>query len=98
MSANIRCQPGDLALVIRDMDAGKVVTCIELADPAERAALGIVDSNGPVWRIDRECMWADWSDGGRERPLPYCPDAALTPIHPRPNQLDHEPQTAGAVA
>jgi hypothetical protein len=29
--------------------------------------------NGPVWRIDRCCMWNNWDEG--EIPLPYCPDA-----------------------
>ena len=88
---NTRCQPGDLALVIRDTDAGKVVTCIELVDESERTALGMWASNGPIWRIDRNCMWADWNDGGREIPLPYCPDSALLPIRPRPDPLDEEP-------
>jgi hypothetical protein len=88
----LRCRPGDLALVIRDTDAGKLVTCIELADQHERALLGIVESNGPVWRIDRDCMWADWKRHGKEIPLPFCPDSALIPI--RPGSLDEEQEPA----
>lgn len=86
MNTHLRCRPGDLALVIRDTDAGKVVHCVELASATERAAFGIGDSNGPVWRIDRECLWADWRQGGRDIPLPYCPDAALVPIRPKPGK------------
>jgi hypothetical protein len=37
-----------------------------------------------VWRIDRDCMWADWREQGREVPLPCSPDAALVPIRPEP--------------
>jgi hypothetical protein len=94
-TTNLRCRPGDLALVIRDTDAGKMVTCIELLDARERAAFGIGDDNGPVWRIDRDCQWADWRQGGREIPLPFCPDAALVPIRP-PSASDDI--TAGRVA
>src|ERR1700689_1434875 len=94
-ATRLRCRPGDLALVIRDSDAGKVVTCVELADEYERATLGISDSNGPVWRIDRHCMWADGSQSGREIPLPYCPDSALVPIRPQPGE-EHEESTQGA--
>jgi hypothetical protein len=71
VGTQLRCCRGDLALVIRDTDAGKVVTCIELADEHERASLGIWGRNGPVWRIDRHCMWADWSQNRGEIPLPY---------------------------
>jgi hypothetical protein len=88
-ATRLRCRPGDLALVIRDSDAGKVVTCIELADESERSKLGMCDLNGPVWRIDRDCMWADHSSGGLEIPLPYCPDSALMPIRPEPDG-EHE--------
>ena len=89
VAMNTRCQPGDLALVLRSTDAGKIVTCLALADQRERAAFNIADQNGPVWRIDRTCMWNNWGEG--EILLPYCPDAALLPIHPRPDLLDEEP-------
>jgi hypothetical protein len=91
----MRCRVGDLALVIRDTDAGKVVTCVALADESERSKLGMGDHNGPVWRIDRDCMWADHSRGGLEIPLPYCPDSALMPIRPEPDE-EHEETTRGA--
>jgi hypothetical protein len=89
MNAKLRCRPGDLALVLRSTDAGKLVTCLALANEQERAAVNIADNNGPVWRIDRCCMWNNWDEG--EIPLPYCPDAALLPIRPRPGLLDEEP-------
>jgi hypothetical protein len=92
---NTRCRQGDLALVIRDTDAGKVVTCVELLNARERLLLGVGDSNGPVWRIDRDCMWADWAEEGREIPLPYCPDSALVPIRPQPGE-EHEESAQGA--
>jgi len=91
MNANLRCRPGDLALVLRSPDWGKLVTCIELIGKDERITFGIGDDNGPVWRIDRKCMWADWGRGGLEIPLPYAPDAALMPIRPEPDPLDEEP-------
>ena len=88
MNAKFRCQRGDLALVLRSTDAGKVVTCLALADERERAAFNMADDNGPVWRIDRECVWNDWDEGMM---LPYCPDSALLPIRPEPDPLDAEP-------
>jgi hypothetical protein len=91
MNAKLRCRPGDLALVLRSPDWGKLVTCIELIGEDERITFGIGDDNGPVWRIDRKCMWADWGRGGLEIPLPYAPDSALMPIRPEPDPLDEEP-------
>ncbi len=68
-------------------DAGKVVHCVELASATERAAFGNGDSNGPVWRIDRECLWADWRQGGRDIPLPYLPSTPRSlPIRPKPGK------------
>jgi hypothetical protein len=89
-NSTLRCRPGDLALVLRSTDAGKLVTCIQLATKAERDQYHIADHNGPVWRIDRECMWADWRRAGIEIPLPFSPDAALMPIRPDDSEaLDH---------
>jgi hypothetical protein len=90
MTTTLRCRPGDLALVLRSPDWGKIVTCIELIGEDERITFRIGDGKGPVWRIDRECMWADWSHGGLEVPLPFAPDAALMPIRPEPDPLDEE--------
>jgi hypothetical protein len=81
----LRCRPGGLALVLRSTDAGKLVTCLALADERERAAFNIDDANGPVWRIDRQCVWNDWDEGVM---LPYCPDSALLPIGGEPDPLD----------
>lgn len=81
MDTRLRCRAGDLALVLRSTDAGKLVTCLALLTETERAALDIADSNGPVWRIDRECVWNNWDEGVM---LPYCPDFALLPIQPQP--------------
>jgi hypothetical protein len=88
MNAQLRCRSGDLALVLRSTDAGKLVTCLALITEQERATIGIADHNGPVWRIDRECVWNDWDEGVM---LPYCPDSALLPIRPEPDPLDEEP-------
>jgi hypothetical protein len=92
MHTGVRCRPGDLALVLRSTGAGKVVTCLALLTETERAALDIGDSNGPVWRIDRECVWNNWNDGVM---LPYCPDSALMPIRPEPDD-EHEESTRDA--
>jgi len=48
MNSPLRCRPGDLALVIRDTDAGKVVTCVALADESERSEPGMGDLNWPA--------------------------------------------------
>lgn len=88
MNAKPICRPGDLALVLRSTDAGKLVTCLKLLTEQERATIGISDDNGPVWRIDRECVWNDWDEGMM---LPYCPDSALLPIRPEPDPLDEQP-------
>jgi hypothetical protein len=93
-----RCKRGDLALVIRDTDAGKIVTCIELLSARERLVSGVGDSNGQVWRIDRDCMWADGRQEGREIPLPYCPDSALVSIQPGPvEEREESAQSVGGV-
>jgi hypothetical protein len=95
MTTKLRCRPGDLALVLRSTDAGKLVTCLALLSEGERAALDIADSNGPVWRIDRECVWNNWDEGVM---LPYCPDSALRPIRPEPGEEHEESvQEAGVV-
>jgi hypothetical protein len=60
----------------------------------KRAKLGMGDYNGPVWRIDCDCMWADHSRGSLEIPLPYCPDSALMPIRPEPGE-EHKETTQG---
>lgn len=86
MTTKLRCRPGDLAVVLRSTDAGKLVTCLALADERERGAFDIAADNGPVWRIDRCCMWNNWDEG--EIPLPYCPDSALLPIRPQPEVSD----------
>jgi len=87
-ATKLRCRPGDLALVLRSPDWGKLVTCIELIGEDERLKFRIGDNNGPIWRIDRECMWADWDRSGLGNALPYAPDAALMPIRPEPDPLE----------
>jgi hypothetical protein len=75
LNIRLRCRQGEFALVLRSTDAGKLA----LADEGERAEFGIADHNVPVWRIDRDCMWAHWSQEGQEIPLAYAPDCALMP-------------------
>ena len=81
--------------MLRSTDAGKLVTCPALLTETECAALDIADSNGPVWRIDRECVWNNWDEGVM---LPYCPDSALMPIRPQPDEDESERKQARAEA
>ncbi len=77
--APVNCKQGDLALIIRGVDAGKEVTCLEVATPI------LPDGRQPYvdvvcWRIDREVKWR----ATRNKPvffMRYCPDNALMPIN-----------------
>ena len=56
----MNCKQGDLALVIRGVNAGKVVRVISAVSPHELIptslgiSLRILPENLPVWHVDRE--------------------------------------------
>lgn len=87
----MNCREGDLALVIRGVDAGKTVTCLELVKPGStipgqedlptRYENTFALDVGYIWRIDRLLVWTaehQPSDG-----LPFAPDRDLQPLTPR---------------
>jgi hypothetical protein len=79
----MNCKPGDMALVIVGLDAGKTTTCVRLEDP-DRCG---VPYRGKTWRIEHEMHW---SDQGQVLMLPYLPDSYLMPIRPEPDPLHVE--------
>ena len=79
----MNCRQGDLALVTRGPNAGKVVTCLEVLPPGfERDDLPpnvhqeIDAAEGPLWRTDRPLDWGDLVF------IHLAPDAVLMPIRP----------------
>lgn len=60
----MKCKKGDLALVIRGDDTGKVVKCIELYKSPKIGSLFIDACVGPVWVVDQDMEWhrADHSE------------------------------------
>jgi hypothetical protein len=82
-----RCRPGDLALVIKGLFAGSMVTTIELAPEELLREIGVIDR--PVWRVDRFLDWGCGEDPDASR-LPLAPDSALLPISPEPEPCEIE--------
>ena len=84
---NTRCRPGDIALVIKGLFAGSVVTVIELVSEELLREIGVIDR--PVWVVDRFLDWGcgDAPDASR---LPLAPDSALLPIRPEPDPCESE--------
>jgi hypothetical protein len=85
---NTRCRPGDLALVLRGLYAGYIVTVIELADEELLDALGVAENSRPCWVTDKELDWG-FDDEYR---WALAPDISLMPIRPEsePDEVDHE--------
>ena len=84
-----RCRPGDLALVIKGLFAGSMVTVIEQESEERLRAVGVADHCRPLWRVD---WWLDWGCG--EDPdaarLPIAPDSALLLIRAEPDPCETE--------
>ena len=78
----MNCKQGDLALVIRGRDAGKMLTCLELMTGG--ANIGGYFMRGDIWRVDRPISWFVYGldVAEREEFVPYCCDALLMPIRP----------------
>ncbi len=82
-----RCRPGDLALVLRGLYTGCLLTVIELADEELLDEIGVTDNSRPCWVTDKPL---DWGDQDQFR-WTLAPDSALLPIRPEPDPLDEEP-------
>ena len=90
---NTRCRPGDLALVIKGLYTGCVVTVIRLADEGLLRELRITDR--PCWLTDK---WLDWDETLDGVHWPIAPDTSLLPIRPEPDpcEIEHE-EPVGAL-
>lgn len=87
----MNCWEGCLALVVRGVDAGKQVTCLELIAPGSLVP-GQEDipatyenrfdmTEGYIWRVDRPLKWESVHQGSDG--LPFAADAILRPLTPR---------------
>ena len=83
----MNCTQGDMAIVIAGpKSAGKIVTCIRLADRVEHfETLKILFTHdNPVWVIDADLGHTGLTaDDGSKLPvqrLPYCSDKCLRPL------------------
>lgn len=72
MSTN--CKPGDLAIVTKGSNMGKIVQCLYTVDP-KTIKLGRVRAKKNLiwWRVDRDMETPEW-------PAPYIPDRVLCPL------------------
>jgi hypothetical protein len=88
MTAKLRCQPGDLALVLRGLYTGSVVTVIELADEELLDEIGVADNSRPCWVTDKPLDWGPHD----EFRWALAPDTSLMPIRPEPDpyEIEHE--------
>lgn len=73
----MRCQKGDLAIVVRSNagNEGKIVTCLRLMSPREADALSYW--SGPLWEVDGSIV-STWR--GLRRVGNFCPDELLRPL------------------
>ena len=62
MTAKLRCQPGDLALVLRGLYTGSVVTVIELADEELLDEMGVADNSRPCWGLSELVAVSKWQN------------------------------------
>jgi hypothetical protein len=85
----VRCRPGDLALIVRGMFAGSLVTCIRLETDETLDELGVALHSRPTWLVDRPLEWGLGTDPDHVR-MPYSPDASLLPIRPEPEPDERE--------
>ena len=79
----LNCKQGDLAVIVKGIDSGKIVTCIRLATTEEQD--NVLYCKEAIWLIDRELDWTFWKDGFRSEVLynkflTYCTDSLLKPL------------------
>jgi hypothetical protein len=87
---NTRCRPGDLALVLRGLYSGSVVTVIELADEGLLDEMGVAGNSRPCWVTDTAL---DWGPNDEYR-WTLAPDVSLLPIRPEPDPCEVEREEA----
>lgn len=98
----MRCQAGDLALVIsgHDRSIGTMVTCVRLMRLDETVTIGGFSHGLPTgpacWLVDPPVRWRlqiETDSGVIERyvPAPYCADCCLMPVRPERDdaEADH---------
>lgn len=81
----MNCKPGDIALVVRGPDSGKVVTVLAAFEPGDPIETSIGSGrllnphNLPLWHVDR-----DMTIAFRIVPITakVCADANLLPLRP----------------
>jgi len=77
----MNCKSGDLALVVKGMNVGKMVQCIRLFEgDTYRGVTGFERSN-PFWLLDREVVWKNTITGELFN-VDMLPDSSLLPIRP----------------
>jgi hypothetical protein len=85
-----RCRPGELALVLRGLYTGSVVTVIELADEGLLDRLCVAEDSRPCWVTDK---LLDWGHNDEYR-WALAPDVSLMPIRPAPCEVEREEPVA----
>ena len=71
----MNCKPGDLALVVKGRNRGKVVTCVRLLNGGTQLEHGVIRDDEAVWELDRVLSWPEGAAAA------IC-DHALMPIRP----------------
>ena len=71
----MNCKAGDLALVVKGRNRGKVVTCLRLLKGGTELEHGVIRDDEAVWELDRELSWP-------EGPAAAICDHGLMPIRP----------------
>ena len=71
----MNCKPGDLALVVKGINRGKLVTCLRILNGGTELEHGIVRKDKAVWEIDRALSWPEGLAAA------VC-DEAIMPIRP----------------
>ena len=75
----MNCKPGDLALVVKGRNRGKVVTCVRLLNGGPQLEQGVIRDDEAVWELDRVLSWP-------EGPAAAICDHGLMPIRPLPGE------------
>ena len=91
----MNCKPGDLALVVKGRNRGKVVTCLRLLKGGTELEHGVTRDDEAVWELDRELSWPEGAAAA------IC-DRGLMPIRPLPGEpvedITERPIKRGASA
>lgn len=100
----MNCREGDLALIIRGRDAGKMVTCLRLVRagelvPTSRCPAPVNDRSLPAWHVDRELTVRLLHNGSMVNCTTRVAfDKDLRPIRPEMDEGLEEAERAGDAA